>query len=87
MFTTIDATAVTTAGYELSQETLKTESELPRVAFACSGDTHCVSLCLLPGGSARSHHRLHHSHPALFVWETGSHEVNSLTRPTGSVTP
>ena len=62
------------------------ERQLPQLTPACSTDTHCVGLGLLPRGSAPGHHRLYDGHPALFVWETGSHEVNRLSRPAGGVT-
>lgn len=52
----------------------------------CCRNTHCVSLCLLPTGSSPCHHWLHHSHPALFVWKTGGHEVDGLTGPARSMT-
>lgn len=60
-----------------------TESRSP---LGCSRDTHCVCLGLLTRGSSPCHNWLHDRHPALFVWETGSHEVNGLSRPAGSVT-
>lgn len=62
----------------------------PSVAVATSGpvpsgDTHCVGFGLLPRGPAGGNHGFHDGHPALFVWETGSQEVERLSGPAGGV--
>lgn len=82
---TLSVTVLVTV-YGLSQQKSRGHRSAPDLPLGCSGDTHCVGLGLLPRRSPPRHHRLHHSHPALFVWETGSHKVNTLSRPAGGVT-
>lgn len=88
--TATDKTVICGCGHKVSwsesADIMDTASQLPQFFPACSRDTHCVGLGFLPWGSPPGHHRLHDSHPALFVWETGSHEVKWLSRPAGGVT-